>query len=74
MFAHWRSKQKYPSLIVDATNIEYNINNYGSGWHWINDNTQFSGYYLVPDLYHYYPYGIGYAGLGVIGQYRNFNI
>lgn len=60
----WRSKQKYQSLVVNMTDIEYNINNYGSVWNWTNDNVdgywansgnsaRFDGYYLVPDLYHY---------------------
>ncbi len=81
----WRSKQKYPSLVVNTTDIEYNINNYGNVWNWTNDgidgywanngnSARFDGYYLAPDfLYHYYPYGIGYAGLNIIdpfGVYR----
>ena len=54
----WRSKQKYPSLVVNTMDIEYNINNYGNVWNYIDDgynNVRFDGYYLVPDLYHYYP-------------------
>lgn len=61
----WRSKQKYQSLVVNTTDIEYNINNYGNVWNWTSDSTdgywadsgnsaRFDGYYLVPDLYHYY--------------------
>lgn len=80
----WQSKQKYPSLAVNTTDIEYNINSYGNVWNWTNDSidgywansgnsARFDGYYLVPDLYHYYPYGMGYAGLNIIdpfGVYR----
>lgn len=55
----WRSKQKYPSLIANAID-------YGNVWNWTDDtkydgywvnggnSARFDGYYLVPDLYHYY--------------------
>lgn len=77
----WQSKQKYPSLAVNTTDIEYNINSYGNVWNWTNDSidgywansgnsARFDGYYLVPDLYHYYPYGMDYAGLNIIDPFR----
>lgn len=75
----WRSKQKYPSLVVNTTDVEYNINNYGNVWNWTNNidgywansgnSARFDGYYLVPDLYHYYPYCMDYAGLNIIDPF-----
>lgn len=79
----WRSKQKYQSLVVNATDIEYNINNYGNVWNWTSDSTdgywadsgnsaRFDGYYLVPDLYHYYlPWCVGRSS--IFDPYGIFN-
>ena len=33
MLTSWRSKQKYPSLVVNTMDIEYNINNYGNTYY-----------------------------------------